>query len=168
MQRLISSQRQEGRIFWGPLLCPVLCYWRRKWQPTPVFLLGESHEWRSLVGYSPRVAKSQFIESCPHTVFWCVLFKQHLLQEYTCVGVLWTYVGVLWNLVYLSPHNLKLALVCDLGLKITTRICFLVSFSYLMSVDKMPPALLPRHTHVLLKEKARTMRNLPVLCISEK
>ena len=28
--------------------------WRRKWQPTPVFLPGESHGWRSLVGYSPR------------------------------------------------------------------------------------------------------------------
>ena len=26
---------------------------RRKWQPTPVSLLGESHGWRSLVGYSP-------------------------------------------------------------------------------------------------------------------
>ena len=24
-----------------------------KWQPTPVFLPGESHGWRSLVGYSP-------------------------------------------------------------------------------------------------------------------
>ena len=24
----------------------------RKWQPTPVFLPGESHGWRSLVGYS--------------------------------------------------------------------------------------------------------------------
>ena len=34
-------------------------YWRRKWQPTPVFLPGESHGWRSLVGYSPRVAKSR-------------------------------------------------------------------------------------------------------------
>ena len=28
--------------------------WRRKWQPTPVFLPGESHGLRSLVGYSPR------------------------------------------------------------------------------------------------------------------
>ena len=27
--------------------------WRRKWQPTPVFLHGESHGQRSLVGYSP-------------------------------------------------------------------------------------------------------------------
>ena len=28
--------------------------WRRKWQPTPVFLPGESHGWRNLVGYSPQ------------------------------------------------------------------------------------------------------------------
>ena len=27
--------------------------WSRKWQPTPVFLPGESHGQRSLVGYSP-------------------------------------------------------------------------------------------------------------------
>ena len=27
--------------------------WRRAWQPTPVFLLGESHGQRSLAGYSP-------------------------------------------------------------------------------------------------------------------
>ena len=27
--------------------------WRRKWQPTPVFLPGKSHRQRSLLGYSP-------------------------------------------------------------------------------------------------------------------
>jgi len=27
--------------------------WRRAWQPTPVFLPGESHGQRHLVGYSP-------------------------------------------------------------------------------------------------------------------
>ena len=27
--------------------------WRRAWQPTPVFLPGESHGQRTLVGYSP-------------------------------------------------------------------------------------------------------------------
>ena len=26
--------------------------WRRTWQPIPVFLLRESHGWRSLAGYS--------------------------------------------------------------------------------------------------------------------
>ena len=28
--------------------------WRRKWQPTPVLLPGESHRERNLVGYSPQ------------------------------------------------------------------------------------------------------------------
>ena len=27
--------------------------WRRAWQPTPVFLPGESHGQRSLAGYDP-------------------------------------------------------------------------------------------------------------------
>ena len=28
--------------------------WRRKWQPTPIFLPRKSHGQRSLVGYSPK------------------------------------------------------------------------------------------------------------------
>ena len=31
--------------------------WRRKWEPTLVFLPGESHGWRNLLGYSPRGSK---------------------------------------------------------------------------------------------------------------
>ena len=31
--------------------------WRRKWQPTPVLLLGKPHGQRSLAGYSPGVCK---------------------------------------------------------------------------------------------------------------
>ena len=34
--------------------------WRRKWQPTPVFLPGESHGQRSLVGYRPWVTNTLF------------------------------------------------------------------------------------------------------------
>ena len=36
----------------------IFLHWRRKWQPTPVFLPGESHGQKSLVGYSPWVTKS--------------------------------------------------------------------------------------------------------------
>ena len=40
--------------------------WRRKWQPTPVFLPGKSHGQRSLVGYSPRGLKeSDMTERLP-------------------------------------------------------------------------------------------------------
>ena len=37
--------------------CAGKTHWRRKWQPTPVFLPGESHGQRSLVGYSPQGCK---------------------------------------------------------------------------------------------------------------
>ena len=42
--------------------------WRRKWQPTPVFLLGEFHGQGSLVGYNPWSYKeSDTIEQLTHT-----------------------------------------------------------------------------------------------------
>ena len=37
----------------------VIPSWRRKWQPIPVFLPGESHGQRSLVGYSPWGCKNR-------------------------------------------------------------------------------------------------------------
>ena len=40
--------------------------WRRKWQPTPVFFPGESHGWKSLVGYSPRGRKESDTTECLH------------------------------------------------------------------------------------------------------
>ena len=36
--------------------------WRRKWQPTPVFLPGKFHEHRSLAGYTHEVAESDMTE----------------------------------------------------------------------------------------------------------
>ena len=37
--------------------------WRRKWQPTPIFLPGESHGWRSLGGVTVhRVAELDMTE----------------------------------------------------------------------------------------------------------
>ena len=33
--------------------------WRRKWQPTPIFLPGKPHSQRSLVGYSPWGSKEE-------------------------------------------------------------------------------------------------------------
>jgi len=59
------GQRTPMAEILGKLLLLFLCFdlchyhwvgkipWRRKWQPTPVFLPGKSHGQRSLVGYSP-------------------------------------------------------------------------------------------------------------------
>ena len=54
--------------------------WRRAWQPTPVFLLGESHGQRSLVSYSPEGHKESDMTEWlnTHTKSWLL---RALLQE---------------------------------------------------------------------------------------
>ena len=52
--------------------------WRRTWQPTPVFLPGESYGQRSLAGYSPRGhTESDITEATQHT---CTHIVCDLLQ----------------------------------------------------------------------------------------
>ena len=49
-------------------------HWRRKWQPSPVFLPGESHGQRSLAGYSPRGCKESDATEHTHAhTFQCAL-----------------------------------------------------------------------------------------------
>ena len=43
--------------------------WRKKWQPTPVFLPGKSHGWGSLVGYSPWGHKESDMTERLHFLF---------------------------------------------------------------------------------------------------
>ena len=75
--------------------------WRRKWQPTPVFLPGKPHGQRSLVGYSPQGSKESdtteqlhfrfhFLPYINPTIFsfWekCVVSPKFiLLNEVKCV-----------------------------------------------------------------------------------
>ena len=49
--------------------------WRRKWQPTPVFLLGKSQGQRRLVGYRPWVHKQSSMTEHVHMLIcpWVVL-----------------------------------------------------------------------------------------------
>ena len=56
--------------------------WRRKWQPTPVFLPGKSHGPRSLVGYCPWDRKESDMTERLHFHFhfcnlgtFCILFS---------------------------------------------------------------------------------------------
>ena len=51
----LEGDLQCGRPGFDPWVGKIP--WRRKWQPTPVFLPGESHGQRSLEGYSPRRCK---------------------------------------------------------------------------------------------------------------
>ena len=76
--------------------------WRRKWQPTPVFLPGKSHGQSSLVGYSPweghkRVGHDLVTEQQPP-------LPEHLLYIRLCVHV----------------HYSILQCSCELSLRIPT------------------------------------------------
>ena len=47
------GSRRVGHNWATSLSLFTFMHWRRKWKPTPMFLLGKSHGWRSLVGCSP-------------------------------------------------------------------------------------------------------------------
>ena len=56
--------------------------WRRVWQPTPVFLPGESHGRRGLEGYSPQGYKaSDTAEATEHTRALTTLPEWDIAQE---------------------------------------------------------------------------------------
>ena len=65
-------------------------YRRRQWQPTAVLLPGESHGWRSLVGYSPRDCK-----------------ESDMTEQVLCfaLSILWhcLSLGLEWKLTLSSP-----------------------------------------------------------------
>ena len=70
-----SDGKESARNAGDQALIPGLgrSFWRRKWQPTPVFLLGEVHGQRSLAGYSSWGRREsdtteQLIHTHTHTV----------------------------------------------------------------------------------------------------
>ena len=99
--------------------------WRRKWQPTPVFLPGESHGQRSLMGYSPwghkesdttehTHRKTQNSQQTPNfTTYWSNLFY------FLAALGLW---GSMWALCCIGQafSNLvsKLRLSCSMACRI--------------------------------------------------
>ena len=58
----------EEKLRFYPWVRKIL--WRSEWQPSPVFLPGEFHGWRNLVGYSPQGCKeSDITEQLTLTLF---------------------------------------------------------------------------------------------------
>ena len=54
-ERIRLQYRSCKRLGFNPWVRKIP--WRRAWQPTPVFLAGESHGQRSLAAYSPECRK---------------------------------------------------------------------------------------------------------------
>ena len=55
--------------------------WRRKWQPTPVFLPGKSRGWRNLVGYSPWGRKESDTTE-RHLLYYNVLYRSNTISYF--------------------------------------------------------------------------------------
>ena len=62
VKNLPASARDPDLVSWVGKIP-----WRKKWQPTPVFLPGKSRGQRSLVGYSPRGHKELDTTEYTHT-----------------------------------------------------------------------------------------------------
>ena len=97
--------------------------WRRKWQPTPVFLPGEFHGQRSLEGYSPWGCKeSHMTEWLTHTRlrynFICLYFyKFHSLPELLKYFILASHSGsLLYTFVIQIVLNILHSILGDLNL----------------------------------------------------
>ena len=72
----LVAQRVKRRPGFNPWVRKIP--WRRKWQPIPVFLPGESHGRRSLVGYSPLGRKESDMTERPHFLSFSIHNRQKM------------------------------------------------------------------------------------------
>ena len=107
--------------------------WRRRWQPTSVFLPGKSHGWRSLAGYSPWGHKESDMT---------VQLMTHILIPYW----FWQCCHCLWGKVLREFTDCKTGLVCC-SPTFSDLECFTL-LSHLFS------DLAPDHFWIFLKECA--------------
>ena len=72
--QMVKNRPQCGRLGFDPWVRKIP--WRRKWLPSPVFLPGEAHGQRSLVGYSPwDHRESDMTEPLTLTLMYVLLYK---------------------------------------------------------------------------------------------
>ena len=92
--------RRHRRCWFDPWAWKIL--WRRAWPPTPVFLPGESHGQRSLVGYSStgskRVGHNWSNLANPHWFIYIFFFFFTLLCFKNCSG---SSLVAQWRRIYL-------------------------------------------------------------------
>ena len=92
----------QMKVLWSQMrgkwdFCRLLYGCRRKWQPTPVFLLGEYHGRRNLAGYSPWVLKEM------DTTEWVTHTCSLLLSLVTCVYIM----KIFYLYVHGSEENIR-------------------------------------------------------------
>ena len=110
--------------------------WRRKWQPPPVFLPGESHGQRSLAGYSPWDHKSRTRLSDQTTTTTTRQLGKALLFCFSSL----TSSGVIVNPVIFERAlvNLEASFACPFSPTFTCAPAFKLNLSKYISLVCMP------------------------------
>ena len=122
--------------------------WRRAWQPTPVFLPGESYGQRSLAGNSPQGHKGAplkrlstsvylytYIRSYTHQLFFSLTFPQSPQVTHVNYLVCITWCAFLFVQITIYEHinvykNKDLELITVLtGVILSTLFCIIFPFS---------------------------------------
>ena len=106
---------------------PSFLPWRRKWQPTPVFLTGEFHGQRSLVCYSPwRCKQSDMAEQLTFISNWTEL---KIFKTFTHISSV-QFLSRVW--FFVTPWTAA----CQASLSITNS----QSLLRLMSIESVMPS----------------------------
>ena len=118
----ILQCRRLGKHGFDPGIGKIL--WRRKWQPTPVFLPGKSHGQKRLAGYSPQGCKAlDMIQQLNKTTSYgkplsvwltgsliCQLFWENSLPLHHCTVSLFSLLWMnlcLFSITWLEPLKKK-------------------------------------------------------------
>ena len=66
--------------------------WRRKWQPTPVFLPGKSNGLSILVGYSPWGCKELYTTEQLHSLHYTIQMEKEMATHFSILAgrITWT------------------------------------------------------------------------------
>ena len=101
----VNAETQKFNSWVGKIL------WRRKWQPTPVFLPGKSHGQTSLEGYSPWGRKESNMTEHAHThtflmpiIIWWDFPRGSLVKNLPAMLEMWV-----WSLGREDPLEEELA-----------------------------------------------------------
>ena len=87
--------------------------WKRKWQPTPVFLSGESHGQKSLAGYQPWRGKESDMTEWLNTHAWTGgggWVEAKMKQDGFCNDHCWSWWGGTWQLIISLLFSLQLVI----------------------------------------------------------
>ena len=105
--------------------------WRRKWQPTPIFLPGESQGQRSLAGYSPWNRRVGHNWACMHSkcIHACVDTQHMYLYIYTYKHTLYIFKSIYSHYIY-SPYIFSVCVCVRVCVRAFTLCMYLYSLVF--------------------------------------